>query len=584
MESGLQDDEVFSKVPARFFDRMIGDISTAGWVRILDSHPIVKREVLEGFSQQPGKYSKMLHQPLITARLRRRLQSDRNFLKIILAEWKAEQPSIVSFLAMLDGDFIAGNLSGLIALVGPERFCIGLYSLGLLSRHWKEDAFEKEGAPPPGVGIFDLLTPVLDIWGDFIEKNPDLSGKFLEAAEGAGFLFDMEEGETAQETPGDPGLKDRFRKVEKKLQKARLELDRAVEQLNATRAENEELKKRLREFETGFENKIADTLAAKKKEWFDRYQGIDLEATGKESERIESLLGRTRRALELQKKADQEYGLVSEMRARMLEVDQSLARIEAVYADSLVVHKEVEKVKEALLNEKERLLKLPGIEKVTGANRWSGEGILTRINLLDPVPANLSGVNKLLRVIDTFSEIELLDEPAKIKEAVRHKKRQIMEGLYARFHPGRKDRPIERQPRGLEDFVESGQSKRYDLYIDGYNVLLRVHGSDEYLSGVRFTKFREQFIEAVAAKSRHFARVYLVFDGVEDSTDIQANAEIIYTDKNKSSADAAIMERIAAARGRQVLLVTEDEEIISAVRDRIFALIDVAAFYMFLFE
>jgi hypothetical protein len=99
-----------------------------------------------------------------------------------------------------------------------------------------------------------------------------------------------------------------------------------------------------------------------------------------------------------------------------------------------------------------------------------------------------------------------------------------------------------------------------------------------------FTQFREQFVEAVAAKSRYFAQVYLVFDGIEDSRTVQANVQIIYTDKTKSSADAVIIEKIAARKDKKILLVTGDEEIISSVQDRIFALIDVADFYRFLFE
>jgi hypothetical protein len=44
------------------------------------------------------------------------------------------------------------------------------------------------------------------------------------------------------------------------------------------------------------------------------------------------------------------------------------------------------------------------------------------------------------------------------------------------------------------------------------------------------------------------------------------------------------MERITARKDKNILLVTGDEEIISSVQNRIFALIDVVAFYMFLFD
>jgi Skp family chaperone for outer membrane proteins len=581
-----EDAETFSKIPARFYDRLIGDIPATTWVRLLASNPILKKEVLEGFSLQPAKFSRMLYQPQIMGRLRRKLQTDKKLLKKILAEWKEEQSAVVSYLAMLNPDLLAKNVRKLKVLLGPERFCFGLYSLGLLDRQWAMEAVEADNAAagPHDVDIFDLLAPTLVVWGGFIEKNPDLSKKFLESTEGGGFLFDLEGDQGEQKTRPDPELKERFKKVENKLQKSRLDLDRAVEQLNSLRSENEDLRKKVREFEAEFEKKLSESLARKRKEWFDRYQDVDLEEGAKEAERLESLLQRTRRALALQKRADEEYGLVSDIRAQLLEIDHSLARIEAVYADSLVVHKEVEKVKAALLSEKKRLLKLPGINRVIETGHWGEDQIVSRINLVDPIPANLSGINKLLKVIAVLSEIELAGDPARLEEAVRHKKRQIMERLYSQFEPGRGDRPDERQFRRLDDFVGSGQSRSYDIFIDGYNVLLRVHGADAKFSGVRFTQLREQFIEAVAAKSRYFAKVFLVFDGVEHSRSVQGNLEIIYTNKAKSSADAAIIEKITARKDKKVLLVTGDEEIISSVQDKIFALVDVVAFYMFLFE
>ncbi len=586
MKSSPKNDEIFSKLPARFYERMIRDVPAATWVRILASDPILKKKVLEGFSLQPGKISRLLYQPQIMSRLRRELQTDKIFFEKILAEWKEEQSATISYLAMLDSDFIAKNLWKLRALLSAERFCLGLYSLGLLDRQWAADAVQEDNAQtgPPDVGLFDLLAPTLYVWGGFIEKNPDLSKRFLESAQGAGFVFDMEGEQIEQSARRDPELKERFGKVEKKLQKTQLELIGAGEQLSSMRRENESLRKKIREFEADFEKKLSDSLAQKRKEWFERYQDLDLEGAAKEAGRLESLLQRTRRALELQKRADEEYGLISVIREKLLEIDLSLDHIEAVYADSLVVHKEVEKVKEALLTEKNRLLKLPGIRKVIGPHHEGGSQIVALINLLDPSPVNLPKINKLLKITGALSEIGLVSDPAQVEEVVQHKKRQILERLYSLFEPGTEERPPETRFRRLEDFIGAGHSRRYDLFIDGYNVLLRVHGAGGHFSRMDFTQFREQFIEAVAAKSRHFAEVYLVFDGVEDSRSVQANVQIIYTDKTKSSADAVIIEKINARKDKKILLVTGDEEIISSCQDRIFALIDVAAFYMFLFE
>ena len=528
----------------------------------------------------------MLYQPPVMGRLRRRLQTDKIFFEKVLAEWKQEQSAAVSFLAMLDADFIAENRRKIRDLLGPERFCLCLYLLGLLSRQWAGEAIGEDDfwSQPADESLFDLLTPILDVWGEFIETHHGLAEKFLESKAGRGFLFDLEGDRTGQRARRDPESREPFRKVEKKLQKAQLDLVRAGEQLKSLRGENEDLGKKLGECAAEFEKKLSHSLAQMRKEWFERYQALDMEKMPKEAGRLESLLQRTRRALELQKRADEEYGLVSDVRAKLLEVDLSLARIEAVYAGSLVVHKEVEKVKDALLAEKNRLLKLPGILKVIGTHLGGGGELVARINLLDPVPVNLPKINKLRKMIGALSEIGLIGDPEQVEEAVRHKKRQIMERLYSQFEPGRDDKVHERQSRHLEDFISSGRSTRYDLFIDGYNVLLRVHGADEHFSRMDFTQFREQFIEAVAARSRYFAKVYLVFDGVEDSRDVQANAEIIYTDKTKSSADAVIIERITARKDKRILLVTGDEGIISSVQDRIFALIDVVDFYMFMFE
>jgi hypothetical protein len=586
MESGPQDDEILSKLPALFYEQVIRDIPATAWVRILASDPILKKGVLEGFSHQPAKLSKMIYQPAIMSRLRSEIQANRTLFEQIVAEWKDEQSATVSYLAMLDCDFIAENLLKIKDLVGPARFCIGLYSLGLLGRQWAADAIKEDDfwSKPPTASLFDLLVPTLTVWGEFIEKHPDLSERFLESKEGSGFIFDMEEEQTGQKAGRDPESKEPFRKVEKKLQKTQLELIRAGEQLNSLRKENEIFRKKIRECETEFENKLRESLNQRRREWFERYQYLDKEGAGKEAERLETVLHRTRRALELQERADEEYGLISDIRKKLLEIDLSLDHIEAVYANSLVVHKEVEKVKEALLSEKNRLLNLPGIRKVIGARQEGESEIVARINLLDPIAVNLPKINKLLKMAGTLSEIGLVSHPALVEEAVRHKKRQILERLYSQFEPGREERAPETQFRYIEEFISSGQSSSYDLFIDGYNVLLRVYGAEEHFSRMDFTQFREQFIEAVAAKSRYFAKVYLVFDGVEDSRDVQANVQIIYTDKTKSSADAFIMERITARKDKNILLVTRDEGIISAVQERIFALIDVVAFYMFIFE
>ncbi|MHC1726551.1 MAG: NYN domain-containing protein [Syntrophobacteraceae bacterium] len=585
MELEPKVNEILSNLPALFYDRLIRDIPAITWVRILASNPILKKEVLEGFSLQPGKFSRMITQPVIMGRLLRRLQNDGPLLEKILTEWREEHGPIISYLAMLDSDFLTENWRKIKDLLGPERFCIGLYALGLLNRKGFRSLLEEESfwSTRPDESLFDLLVPVLSAWGGFIEKHPELAKKFLESEKGTAFAFDLEGEEIEQKTRQNPELQDRFKKVEKKLEKTQVELNRAGEQMTHLRGENEELRKKLRELEGEFDRKVSESIARQRREWFERYQYMDREGAAKDAERLESLLQRTRRALELQKKADEEYGLVADIRAKMLEIELSLTKIETVYADSLVVHKEVEKVKEALINEKNRLLKLPGIRRIIGTRHEGGKELIGQINLLEPVPSNLPKVSKLLKMAQQLSEIGMCGDPGQVEEAVRHKKRQILERLYSQFEPRLEDVGRERPFRDFAEFVGAGETRKYTLYVDGYNVLLRVHGEKQFPQG-GFTHFREQFIEAVIAGSRHFANVCLVFDGIEDSRDIQGNTEIIYTDKTRISADSVIIQRITTKRDKNNLLVTADQEIISSVQGRVFALVDPVAFYMFLYE
>ena len=72
---------------------MVRDIPEATWVRIFASDPILRKEVLEGFSLKPGN-SPECSTSLIMGRLRRKLQTDGNLFKKILAEWKEEQSAM----------------------------------------------------------------------------------------------------------------------------------------------------------------------------------------------------------------------------------------------------------------------------------------------------------------------------------------------------------------------------------------------------------------------------------------------------------------------------------------------------------
>ncbi len=118
-------------------------------------------------------------------------------------------------------------------------------------------------------------------------------------------------------------------------------------------------------------------------------------------------------------------------------------------------------------------------------------------------------------------DLGFIEDPQPITQDVEHKKRQIMESMYAQYQALPKQADRGRHFQDLDDFVESGESKKYDLYLDGYNILLKLQVKGRSSSALSLTALREPFIDAVVRKSRHFRKVYLVFDGQEDSRDRQ---------------------------------------------------------------
>jgi len=208
-----------------------------------------------------------------------------------------------------------------------------------------------------------------------------------------------------------------------------------------------------------------------------------------------------------------------------------------------------------------------------------------QIRLLDVVPENLQRLSEFEKLLARFIDLGFIDDAQSLIEDVEHKKRQIMESLYAQHQTFQEQTSQGRHFENIDDFVESGESRKYDLYLDGYNILLKLQVKNRSPSPLSLTALREPFIVAVVRKSRHFRKVYLVFDGQEDSRDRQGNTEIIYTDKSRgNTADAYIIQALGKRKDRQVLLVTGDQEIIQTIGDHLYALVDPYHFYLFVYD
>lgn len=585
MPMGSIPDDLYNQLPTSFFERIVRDIPARTWLHILQDHHSLKEKVLEGFSIPVPRLLPHLENPQILKRIERFVRPKKALLEEILQVWGHEQSATVAYLEMLDPQFVLENWIPLKNLVGPERFFAGLYLLQHLEeaefRDLVDESFWERSASKD---VMELLVPIWAVWKDFTASHPQASD-WEASAQG--------EGEAPKRPPSKDDrqlaarvqqLETRCRKLEDKLSAAKTERASLQEAMARTHTENETLRKRLAEQEEGFSARLHAALSQERSRWFQRYRVTDEEPARKESERVDDLLKRAERALELQKATDEQFGVIPVLRRKFFQIAAYLQEIERVYAESLVVHTEVSRVKSALLAARRQILQLPGIEKVLSGQSSSQPcpDFLQFIRLLDIHLDNLPKVIELERIIPRLAELGLLEDSDALRDEVVHKRRQIMEVLYAEHRPEPSAIPPSGVFRFLEDFIHSGKSKGFDVFVDVYNVLLRIWKADRKVPSGSLISLREDFIAAVSRKSRVFRKVILVFDGQEDSRKPLGNVEVVYTDKDRGhSADGFIIDSITRRRDRKVLLVTEDHEIIKATENRLYALIDPLDFYFF---
>ncbi len=577
-------------LPIHFFEQLTHDISLSRWNHLLQKKPILKEALLEGFSTRSHKLSNLLKQPQLQVRLRRLARSSPAILEAILTAWGQDQIAIVAFLEMLDRSFLLDNWDHLKNLLGPERFFAGLSLLDYLQLpEVQERLGEAFWQRQVEAEMLDVLVPVFNLWKIFIEEYPQAAKWLREIWPGAGM-----EQLAAPSAESAPALPEHPRNEEKKLQRLQFKLEREQqrrahleEDVNRLHRENEQLQQQLQGWQEAFQQRLQEKLVQHHRQWLQRYQTTDERVLEESQKCTASLLKRADRAFALQQQADEQYGLVAGVRQDLLHLELYLEEVERIYADSLVVHAEVSKVKEALLEEKRRLLQLPGIEKIIRREpRTFPAGDLRRqIYLLPAVPDNLSRIQQVQELVDQLANLDFINDPQPLLDAIQQKKRQIFEMLYDRFLPvQRADRQIH-SIVDLDDFVESNFSKQYDLFIDGYNILLKVEGEQKTRPGFTLSAVRDDFITAVSRKSFLFRRVYLIFDGVDGFKDRRDNMEIIYSNKIAGeTADTIIIQTLQSRNDKQAVLVTADREIIEATDNKWYAVIDPYDFYMFVYD
>jgi hypothetical protein len=578
--------------PADFLNEIIRDIPATALIDLLKKNPTLRDTVLEGYSARANKLPQLLQQPALMTRFRRSVQSDPQLLETVLELWGQEKLSIVAFLELLDRSFLLDNWAQLKDLVGPARFLAALYLLGgfndpeipprIDDAFWQRDASHETVEP---------LFPLFTIWGEFVQHYPEAQA-WLESL---GYTKPSCQAQTLPpavneaRTPAEESHREETlrRKLNKKLAESQEEKNHLQEQASRYRKENEDLRKQIAEWESAFEHRVNEALAEQRREWYERYQKVDDAPFEEAEERIAGLLRRAGHAFGLQRQADEKYGLIASVRQDLMQIELYLKEIERIFAESLVVHAEVAKVKEALLQERRRLLRLPGIERVLSKepSSFSVEDLRRQIRLLKVAPENLPKIAPLQSVVNRLAALGFIEDPMPFLEEIQHKRRQIMEALYSQFQHPQKITPTGRHFKNLEDFVHSGESRKYDVYIDGYNILLKIHGENRALSDSSLAAIREEFIGAVRDAGKYFRKIFLVFDGIEYSRDRRGNVDIIYTDKQHgTTADAFIIRELRRRGDKLSLLVTADQEIIEETEDRVYALVDPYHFYAFVYN
>jgi molecular chaperone GrpE (heat shock protein) len=580
-------------LPDSFYRVLAEDVPVDAWLDLLQRHAAHREVLFKGFPARPEKLSRNFRQPEIQARLVRILSDDAAFLAEVIDLWGVARIKTMVFLEILDPDYLVEELERLKNLIGPERYFAALYLLDRLAddavRAGVTESYWERRLDADSV---EAVLPLAEFWQELMEGDPQWREALAAVLPAQAHPQVAAAAELSRER--DPELRrklhaaeERRQAVENKLAKLKEEHQQLQEQTQRHRQENEDLRRELTDWQDRFAERLEAELDRQRRERWERYQDVDEAVLQEASKNLEDLLHRADRALERQRQADAQYGTAAAVRQQLLQVTLYLGEIERVYADSLVIHPDVARVKDALLKERERLLNLPGIDRVLQQEPELalGDRLGAHLQLLDPIPSNLSKVTQWHELVNRLRAAGLADEAEELAKIAGHKQRQIMEALYARFHQGWQG-PLRNRPvRHLDDLVRTGAGKDYDLFVDGYNILLRVQGAGVEGPDTSFAAIREQFIAAVARKSSWFHRVVLVFDGIGESRDRHGNLEVVYADRNLgNTADAVIIRALQKRSSQRTLLVTADREIIESTGKNVYALIDPYHFYGFVFD
>lgn len=572
--------------PPRFYEFLAAEISPERFLEATSDYPEIQSTIFRGFSLSRKKIKRIASHPKIRRRIQNLAKHSERFLIFLIELWGQQNSDKIEFFRPLNVEFIRSNFHNFKNLLGaPAFFCV-LYNL----------EFEND---PGEIWRFD---------DDFWKDDEEFSLDFLRP------LTLAERMSSAGTEPGDDGgerktgigeadFRDRSirKKLEKKLRKQQhiiKSLEEKIDKLNQRHKKDSESLQRYRELVDRYKEKLEkgeehleEVLRRERRmiarRLFSSYEDIpDPETLDSINLSLDSTFERVEKALRLQQEADAEYGKISEIRTKLIKIEQYLDEIARIYSDSVFVHGEVRKVKKLLEKEKDRILSLPRAELFLTCRRddsWEHE-LVRRLSLLEPTPRSLQRLKSLKNAVENLSEIGLDVNTDRLYSVLRKKETAIVTYLSEKFC-------AECDPEGkmeivkdFDEFIKKKTSKDYDLYVDAYNILLSANGNNPIPEAV-FSKLRDRFTKAVVSMGNRFNRVFLVYDGVSSDKEKYSNVEVFFADRLRGeSADEIIIRLLNRRKDSNAVLATADREIIARTKQKVFATIEPYSFFSCLYD
>lgn len=582
------------KFPPGFIDFLVEEADPDLLFDAIPEIPELQSVIFKGFSLSRTKIQRIITQPKISLRMKNLAKHSKVFIEFLIEVWGEKNSSQVAFLNLLTSEFLCNHFVTLKNLIGPCAFFCMLYNSKFrefyeLPTDFGEDFWKQTKVS----SLPEFLRPVLEV-SEWIcpsfnfepPMSPSGSGKIVEKIHEEG-------GRKKAKTTGKKAERqikkqqEIINKLERQLEKLKKKLEAANKLNQEYKNQAQSLKQELAKEKETFKSRMRKEKRRLVRETIARYKDLDqFESLAEEILPFDALFKRVNGALKLQQRADKEYGRISEIRQKLLRIELYLDEISRIYKDSVFIHEEIKRSKKILEKEKQRVLSLPRADRLYPQVQDHSlvRTITQQIELLDPSPKSLQLLKKLEDSIKEMTKLSVNNELTPILSTINRKKALIVRFLYDRF-------TSEIDPEGkiefvedLEQFVKSGQSHSFDLYIDAYNILLTVN-DNKPISEDSLSEARKNFIKAVLTRSRFFNNVFLVFDGISSDRELLENVQIIYADRGKGeNADEILIRLLSQRNDNKAILATADREIIEQTSVYTYATVEPISFFSFITE